>query len=108
MQWIDLAKSPFGLPFTENDGKPAEHWTKILFGDALKMWGAPATAAHHFGLHDTREKRVIGSVIKMGARRGQDFIFQGQSTRNGFSNCCVRAATGLIEDDVSECFLAFE
>ena len=108
MQWIDLAKFPFGLPFTENGGKPAEHWTKILFGDALKMWGASATAAHHFGLHDPRVKRVIGDVIEMGARIGQDFFFRRQIARKDFSNCCDKAAKDLIEYGVVECFLVFE
>src|SRR5205807_10458921 len=46
MHWIDAAEFPFALPITENGGKPSKHWTKILFGDALKMWGASATAAH--------------------------------------------------------------
>src|SRR5947208_14768316 len=102
MQWIDLAKFPFGLPFTENGGQPAEYWTKILFGDALKMWGASATAGHHVGLHDPRVKRVIGDVIEMGARIGQEFLFRRQVARENLLNCGEKSPEHLIQHGVVE------
>src|SRR5947208_14056309 len=74
----------------------------------LERRGASATAAHNICLYAMRVKRVIGDVIEMGARIGQDFFFRRQIARKDFSNCCDKAAKDLIEYGVVECFLVFE